>query len=97
VFYVLTLPFRIFFGLLFAVLLLPLAVLFVPFLLLRAAIKLAALAFVAPLVLTALLVAGVVAAAAVFVAVLLPLLPFALVALVVWAIVRPSQPALVRS
>ena len=43
--WLLTLPFRIFFGLLFGLLLLPFTLLFLPFLLLRAVFKLALLAF----------------------------------------------------
>src|SRR5262249_61056746 len=48
VLYLLTLPFRILFGILLAVLLLPLGLLFLPFLLLRAVLKLAVVAVIAP-------------------------------------------------
>src|SRR5262249_61096249 len=48
VLYLLTLPFRILFGILLAVLLLPLGLLFLPFLLLRAVLKLAVVAVVSP-------------------------------------------------
>jgi hypothetical protein len=93
VLWLLTLPFRIFFGVLFGLLLLPFTLLFLPFLLLRAVIKLALLAFLAPVIalvtVGALLIAGV----AIFFALLLPLLPFAVVGLIVWAIVRASRPA----
>jgi len=93
VLWLLTLPFRIFFGLLFGLLLLPFTLLFLPFLLLRAVFKLALLAFLAPLI--ALVTVGVllVAGFALVFALLLPLLPFAFVGLIVWAIVRASRPA----
>ena len=91
--WLLTLPCRIFFGLLFGLLLLPFTLLFLPFLLLRAVIKLTFLLVLAPIIaivaVGALLVAGF---ALVFV-LLLPLLPFALVGLFIWAIVRASRPA----
>ena len=82
--WLLTLPFRIFFGLLFGLLLLPFTLLFLPFLLLRAVFKLALLAFLAPLI--ALVTVGVllVAGFALVFALPLPLLPFAFVGLIVW-------------
>ena len=91
--WLLTLPFRIFFGLLFGLLLLPFTLLFLPFLLLRAVFKLALLAFLAPLI--ALVTVGVllVAGFALVFALLLPLLPFAFVGLIIWAIVKASQPS----
>jgi hypothetical protein len=93
VFWLLTLPFRIFFGVLFGILCLPFAILFLPFLLLRLVIKSAVLLFVVPIVLLAMLFAVGVALVAVLFAVLAPLLPFAVVALIVWAVMRPSRPA----
>src|SRR5262245_10274480 len=94
VLYLLTLPFRIFFGILLAVLLLPLGLLFLPFLLLRAVLKLAVVAVIAPFVLLAALAVVVATLAAIFLAALLPLLPFAALAAVLWLIVRPSSPRL---
>jgi len=93
VFFLITLPFRIFFGLLFGILFLPFAILFLPFLLMRLVIKTAALLFVLPIVLLATLFAVGVAFVAVIFTVLAPLLPFAVVALIVWAVMRASRPA----
>jgi hypothetical protein len=94
-FFLLTLPFRIVFGLLFGLLLLPFALLFLPFLLLRFVIKSIVLLAVLPFVLLAAGAALVVAVVAVLFAVMIPLLPFAFVALCIWAIVRSSRPPLV--
>ncbi|MCU1384356.1 MAG: hypothetical protein JWL71_3053 [Acidobacteria bacterium] len=94
-FFLLTLPFRIAFGLLFGLLLLPFALLIVPFLLLRVVLKSLVLLVALPFVLLAVGGALLVAFAAVLCAVMIPLLPFAFVALCVWAIVRSSRPTLV--
>jgi hypothetical protein len=96
VFWLLTLPFRIFFGLLFGLLLLPFTLLFLPFLLFRAVIKLALLVFLLPLIAIATVGALLVAGIVIFCALLVPLLPFAIVAAIVWAIVRASQPTYAR-
>jgi len=73
----LLLPFQLMFGLLF-----------LPFLLLRAVLKLLTALILLPIVL-AVAVAGLVIAGLAFsFAVLLPLLPFAAAALVIWAIVK---------
>jgi hypothetical protein len=97
VFCLLTLPFRIFFGVLFAILLLPFTVLLLPFLLLRFVIKTAVFLLVMPFVLLAAVVALGVAFVAVFFALLVPLLPIAFVVFCVWAIVRmASRPAFAR-
>jgi hypothetical protein len=94
VLWLLTLPFRIFFGLLFGLLLLPFTLLFLPFLLLRAVIKLTFLLVLAPIIAIVGVGALLLAAFAIFFALLLPLLlPFALVGLFIWAIVRASRPA----
>ena len=94
-FFLLTLPFRIFFGLLCGLLFLPFVLLLVPFLLLRVVIKTAVLLVALPFVLLAVGGALLVACVAVLFALLIPLLPFAFVALCVWAIVRvASRPAL---
>jgi hypothetical protein len=92
-FFLLTLPFRLAFGLLCAVLLLPFLLLFLPFLLLRIAIKSIVLLVALPFVLLAIGLGLLVAFSAVFFVLMIPLLPFAFVALVVWAIVRSSRPA----
>ena len=94
-FHLLTLPFRIVFGVLFGLLALPFAllllpvaivgcVLFLPFLLLRIVLKATVGLIVLPIML---LVAGVLCVALLFAAafaLLVPLAPFALVAFVVW-------------
>ncbi len=101
-FYLLTLPFRLVFGLVFgvlgivvAVLCLPFALLFLPFLLLRVVLKTAFALMILPFVL---LVAGaglLIAFAAVSLGLLIPLLPVAFVAFCIWAIVRASRPAII--
>jgi hypothetical protein len=91
--WLLTLPFRIFFGVLFGLLLLPFALLFLPFLLLRALIKLSLLLVLAPIIAIVTVGALLFAGFALFFVLLLPLLPFALVGLFIWAIVRASRPA----
>ena len=91
--WLLTLPFRIFFGVLFGLLLLPFTLLFLPFLLLRAVIKLTFLLVLAPIIAIVAVGALLAAGFALFLVLLLPLLPFALVGLFIWAIVRASRPA----
>ena len=91
--WLLTLPFRIFFGVLLGLLVLPFTLLFLPFLLLRAAIKLTFLLVLAPIIAIVTVVTLLAAGFAVFLVLLLPLLPFALVGLFIWAIVRASRPA----
>ena len=92
-FHLIALPFKLFFGLLFGLLLLPFALLFLPFLLLRVVLKSLVLVAVLPFVLLTVGAAMVVAVVAVLFAMMIPLLPFAFVALFVWAIVRSSRPA----
>jgi type III secretory pathway component EscS len=101
-FWLVTLPFRIVFGLIFgllalpfALLAIPFALLFLPFLLLRFAMK----AIFAVLFLPLALVIGVAAVIGLFVALvgvavalLVPLLPFAFAAFCVWAILRVASP-----
>jgi hypothetical protein len=94
-FFLLTLPFRIAFGLFFGLLFLPFALLIVPFMLLRLLIKSMVLAGGA-----AFRAAGrrrriTRAFVAVLFAVMIPLLPFAFLALFAWAIIRlTSRPSL---
>ena len=101
-FHLLTLPFRLFFGLVFgllalpfALLAIPFALLFLPFLLIRLLIKTTVFLIVLPV---ALLVGALALVATLFafsLAMLVPLLPIAFVAVCVWAIVRlASRPAL---
>ena len=96
-FYLLTLPFRLVFGLLFCVLVLPFALLALPFLILRVVIKSLVLLVALPFVLLAVGAAMVVALIAMVFAVIVPLLPFAFVVLCFWAIVRSSRPALISN
>src|SRR5581483_10814020 len=104
-FHLLTLPFRIVFGLFFGLLALPFAllclafavvgaVLFLPFLLLRFVLRAAVGLIVLPVVLV---VAAIVCAALLFAAaleVLIPLAPFLLIAWLVWAVTRSSPAAI---
>ena len=96
-FYLLTLPVRILFGLLLlplALLALPFAVLLLPFLILRFLIKAAVAVVVLPLVLFIGAIICVALAIAFSLALLAPLLPFALVALLIWAVFHAaSRPA----
>lgn len=103
-FHLLTLPFRIVFGVLFGLLALPFALLalpfallfavvWLPFLFLRLAIKAAVGLLVLPIVL---LVAAIVAGALAFgfaMAVLVPLSPLLLIGFLVWAVTRSSPAA----
>jgi hypothetical protein len=93
VFFLLTLPFRILFGLLVGILFLPFALLLLPFFLLRLLIKATVLLFVLPFVLLATLLVAGVALTAVLFALLAPLLPFAVVGLLIWVVMRASRPA----
>jgi hypothetical protein len=93
--WLLTLPFRILFGVLFAVLALPFvllalpfALLALPFMLIRFAIKTAVAVALLPIVLLVVFVGVGIAFVALAAAILTPLLPFAFLALCVWAIVR---------
>ena len=96
-FYLLTLPFRILFGLLllpFALLAIPFALLLLPFLILRFVIKAAVAVVLLPLVLFIAAIVCVALAVAFSLALLAPLLPFALAALFIWVVVRAaSRPA----
>ena len=93
-FYLLTLPIKIFFCILIGLLFLPFALLFLPFLLLRLVIKTAVLVVVLPFAFMAALIGIAVAFAAMLVTLLIPLLPIAFVVFCVWAVVRAtSRPA----
>lgn len=94
-FFLLTLPFRIVFGVFFGLLFLPFTLLFLPFLLLRILIKSAVMLIVLPFVLLAIGGALLVAMLAAGLVLMIPLLPFAFVALCIWAIMRSSRAATV--
>src|SRR2546430_712115 len=92
--YLLTLPFRILFGLVllpFALLALPFALLLLPFLILRFVVKAAVALVVLPFVLFIGVIVCVALAIAFSLAILVPLLPFALLAFFVWAVVHRSE------
>jgi len=89
-FFLLTLPFRIAFGLL----LLPFVLLFLPFLLLRVLIKSVVFLVALPFVLLTVGVALLMALIAVLCLLMIPMLPFAFIALFIWAVARSTRPAL---
>ena len=94
-FHLLTLPFRLFFGLLFGVLMLGVGLLILPLLLIRFVFKLAVRLVALPFVLLAVGGGLLVAFLAVLCVVMIPLLPIAFLVLCGWAIVRlVSRPAL---
>jgi hypothetical protein len=86
--WLLTLPIRIFFG----ILMLPFLFLVIPFLLLRVLFKTALALVVLPVVFVVAIIGVLIAALAVSFAILIPLAPFALVALLVWMLVTRSSP-----
>jgi hypothetical protein len=81
-FFLVTLPFRILF-----------AVLFFPFWLVKTIVKMAMAAVLIPLALLAGTVLAVVAALAAIAAIIAPLLPLLIVGLLVWVVVRSFRPA----
>lgn len=81
--WLLVLPFRLAFGLVFGVL-------FLPFLLVRAVLKLVFGLIMLPFVLLAGFV-GLLIAAALFSVAMIPLAPLAIVAFLIWAVVRSSR------
>jgi hypothetical protein len=88
-FWLLLLPFRVVFGLLFGILLLPLF-------LLRAAVKVAAALILFPVVFALLLVALIVGGIGFWLVMLVPVLPLAVLALFLWTISRLfARPALI--
>jgi hypothetical protein len=88
-FWLLLLPFRVVFGLLFGILLLPLF-------LLRAAVKVAAALMLFPVVFALLLVALIVGGIGFWLVMLVPVLPLAVLALFLWTISRLfARPALI--
>lgn len=104
-FHLLTLPFRIVFGLALGLLALPFAllalpfalffaVLWLPFLLLRFVIKAAVGLVLLPVMLVVAVIVGAALLFAFSMAVLLPLSPFLLLGLLVWALTRNSRAAI---
>jgi hypothetical protein len=88
-FWLLLLPFRLVFGLLFGILLLP-------FFLLRAAVKVAAALILFPVVFALLLVALIVGGIGLWLVMLVPVLPLAVLAFFLWTISRLfARPALI--
>jgi hypothetical protein len=88
-FWLLLLPFRLVFGLLFGILLLP-------FFLLRAAVKVAAALILFPVVFALLLVALIVRGIGFWLVMLVPVLPLAVLALFLWTVSRLfARPALI--
>ena len=88
-FWLLLLPFRLVFGLLFGILLLP-------FFLLRAAVKVAAALILFPVVFALLLVALIIGGIGFWLVMLVPVLPLAVLALFLWTVSRLfARPALI--
>ena len=89
--WLLTLPFRLAFALLFGIVLLPFLLLALPFLLLRAVFRTAVFVLLLPIV----ALVSLIALFAVGLALALPLLPLAAIGLIVWAVVKmASRPRL---
>jgi hypothetical protein len=93
VFYLLTLPFRLFFGLLCGLIVLPFTILFLPFLLLRLILKAVFAIVMLPFALLLGVVGIAIALIAVSFALFLPLMPFLFVAACVWLLMRSSRAA----
>jgi hypothetical protein len=94
-FYLLTLPFRLLFGLLCGLIFLPLTILFLPFILLRILLKTAFALIMLPFALVMAFLGVAFAVLAVSFAILIPLLPFVVVGVCVWLLTRNSQAATV--
>lgn len=91
-FHLLTLPFRLAFGLVLGILILPFALLLLPFLLLRFVVKALVGLIVLPFALVAAAFGIFFAALGLALAVIVPLLPLALIGLGVWAVVQMLRP-----
>ena len=94
-FCLLTLPFRLFFGVLFGLIFLPLTILFLPFLLLRILLKTAFALIMLPFALVLAFIGIAFALLAVAFAVLIPLMPFIVIGVCVWLLTRHSRAATV--
>jgi hypothetical protein len=93
VFYLLTLPFRLLFCLLFGLILLPLTILFLPFILLRLVLKAVFGLVMLPIALLLGVIGIAIALLAVSFALLIPLLPFIVIGVCVWLLTRNSRAA----
>ncbi len=92
-FYLLTLPFRLFFCLLFGLIFLPFTILFLPFIILRLILKAAVALFVLPIAIVTGFIGVVIALVAVTFALLIPLAPFIVIGICVWLLTRNSRAA----
>jgi len=93
VFYLLTLPFRVVFCLLFGLIFLPLTILFLPFIILRLVLKAAFALFMLPIAILTGFLGIAIALVAVAFALLIPLAPFIVVGVCVWLLTRNSRAA----
>ena len=92
-FYLLTLPFRLFFCLLFGLIFLPFTILFLPFIILRLILKAAVALLVLPIAIVTGFIGVVIALVAVTFALLIPLAPFIVIGICVWLLTRNSRAA----
>jgi hypothetical protein len=93
VFYLLTLPFRLFFCLLFGLIFLPFAILFLPFLILKLILKATFALFMLPIAIVTGFLGIAIALVAVAFALLIPLAPFIVIGVCVWLLTRNSRAA----
>jgi len=93
VFYLLTLPFRLFFCLLFGLIFLPFAILFLPFLILKLILKATFALFMLPIAIVTGFFGIAIALVAVAFALLIPLAPFIVIGVCVWLLTRNSRAA----
>ena len=94
-FYLLTLPFRLFFCLLFGLIFLPFAILFLPFLILKLILKATFALFMLPIAIVTGFLGIAIALVAVAFALLIPLAPFIVIGVCVWLLTRNSRAATV--
>ena len=92
-FCLLTLPFRLFFCLLFWLIFLPLTILFLPFIILRLVLKVAFALFMLPIAIVTGFLGVAIALVAVAFALLIPLAPFIVIGVCVWLLTRNSRAA----
>lgn len=92
-FYLLTLPFRLFFCLLFGLIFLPFAILFLPFLILKLILKATFALFMLPIAIVTGFLGIAIALVAVAFALLIPLAPFIVIGVCVWLLTRNSRAA----
>ena len=92
-FYLLTLPFRLVFCVLFGLIFLPFTILFLPFLILRLILKAAFALFMLPIAIVTGFLGIAIALVAVAFALLIPLAPFIVIGVCVWLLTRNSRAA----